>query len=245
MSIQLKLMMNKYLLALALFLSIASSNAQDLKISFQTGYGFYDMNTFKDITKDANESLAFETKIISNYPPYNYYQPMIIIVNNKLELGFFYLFQTTGSRISSVDYSGEYLFDSKINSHSPGILIGYEIKEYDKISIGLNVLVGFTFNTLKFNESLKLNKELVSDEENTLTSENPYFKPNLKITYSINRFSSSINVGYLKEFFRNNYTLEGARANHIPVETKFSESDIWDGIRIGISFSYTMIKNKE
>lgn len=237
--------MSKFLLALTLILTVASVNAQDFKVSFQTGYGFYNMNTFKDITKDANESLTFETKVISNYPPYNYYQPMIILVNNRFEVGLFYLFQTTGSRISSIDYSGEYLFDSKINSNSPGIILGYKIKEYDKISIGFNAEAGFTFNTLEFKESLKLNGQLVSEDENTLTSENPYFKPNLNISYNLNRFSSSINIGYLKEFLRNNYTLKGARATEIPVKTKFTESDIWDGIRIGISFSYTIIKNKK
>lgn len=237
--------MHRFLLVFAICFCIHSLNAQDLKISFQTGYGFYNMSTFKDITKDANENLAFETKIISNYPPYIYYQPMFILTINRLDIGVLYLFQTSGSRISSKDYSGEYLFDSKINSNGPGIILGYKIKKYENISIALNVQVGYTFNTLKFNESLKLDDQIVSEDENKFTSQNPYFKPNLDISYNWNRLSGSINLGYFKEFLRNNYTLEGARENEIPVETKFTESDIWDGMRIGISFSYIIIKSKK
>lgn len=237
--------MFKLTIFLSLFMCFAVVQAQNIKFSFQTGYGFYNMNTLKDITNDAIDDVSFESKIISNYPPYNYYQPMIILVNNNFELGFLYLFQTTGSRISSKDYSGEYTFDSKIKSNSPGIMLGYIIKNDNNISIGLNVQVGYTFNTLVFNESLKLNDQLASEDESILSSQNPYFKPNLDISYNWNQFSGSINLGYFKEFFRNNYTLDEARENEIPVKTKFSDSDIWDGVRIGISISYTLIINKK
>ncbi len=237
--------MHRFLLTLAICFLAISANAQDIKVSIQTGYGFYNMSSFSNITDDIYENLPFESKIISNYPPYIYYQPMFIFTINRLDIGVYYLFQTSGSRISSKDYSGEYLFDSKINSNSSGIILGYRIKKYENISIGLNVQVGYTFNTLEFHESLKLNEQILSEDENTLTSQNPYFKPNLDISYNWNRLSGSINLGYFKEFLRNNYSLEGARENEILVETKFTESDIWDGFRIGISFSYTILKNNE
>ena len=237
--------MYKFLLSIALFLSVATIHAQDLRISFQTGYGFYDMSSFTNITKEVYKNLPFESKIISNYPPYNYYQPMIILTNDRFDIGVLYLFQTTGSKISSKDYSGEYLFDSKINCHSPGIILGYKIKEYNKINIGLSVQAGLNFNTLKYIESLQVDNQVINDDKSIFTANNFYFKPDLNFSYTWKRLSGNLNIGYLKEIFRDNYTLEGASENYIPVNEKFTESDVWDGFRIGITFSYIILKNKK
>ncbi|MDP4273492.1 MAG: hypothetical protein Q8907_04360 [Bacteroidota bacterium] len=109
---------------------IMGLKAQDIRLSFQTGYGFYNMKSLSDFTKEAYKSLPFEAKIISNYPPYFYYQPAIKFSNDRFGIGLVYLFQTTGARISSKDYSGEYLYDSKINCYSPAIVFDAFIRDY-------------------------------------------------------------------------------------------------------------------
>src|SRR4030042_3249631 len=110
----------KFLTFLLIVIDFHFLNAQNINICFQAGYGFYDMSTFSEINKTVLKQLPFEANIVSNYPAYRYYQPMIKTNKGLYDLGMLYLFQTTGSRISSKDYSGEYRFDAKINGHSLG-----------------------------------------------------------------------------------------------------------------------------
>ena len=126
--------MNYKLLLLTVFTScFISLKAQDIKFCFQTGYGFYNMSSLKRNTR----YLPFDTKTVSNYPAYQYYKPMIKLVTRNFEFGVVYLFQTTGSRISSKDYSGEYRYDTKINSNSPGVIINKTFHNWGNIKAGL------------------------------------------------------------------------------------------------------------
>lgn len=238
-------MMYKFLLSIFFLTLVTISNAQSIKISIQTGYGFYNMSTFKNITEDVCQNVPFESKIMSNYPPYNYYQPMLILTKNRFDIGLLYIYQTTGSRISSKDYSGEYLFESKINGHNPGVILGYKIKEYKRIDVGLSLHAGISFNTLKFIEYFQIGNEVINDDVSSFTEYNFYFRPNMNFSYTRNRFSGNLSIGYFKEIFRNKYTLVGARENYIAVNKNFGESDVWDGFRFGLTISYFILKSTD
>jgi len=220
-----------------------SLEAQDIKFCFQTGYGFYNMSSLKKITKESFEKLPFEAKIISNYPPYHYYQPMIKFSIENFDFGFIYLFQTTGSRISSKDYSGEYRFDSKINCNSPGIIINGIIKDYNILKIALVLQTGVNISVLKMNEYLRIDP-LTNTTDQKFTAISFYFEPGINLIYPWNHINFELNIGYKKEMFRNDFSLKGADQNSIPVKKDFIDPDIWDGLRLGITISYTLMKKK-
>jgi hypothetical protein len=222
---------------------VLSLEAQNFKFCFQTGYGFYNMSTFSQLTNQIQSGLPFESKIISNYPAYHYYQPMIILSKNNLDIGLVYLFQTTGSRISSADYSGEYEFDTKINSHSPGIILSGIIKDYNKIKIGLSMQTGWCFSTLKVNEYFRIDT-IVNNEEYKYKSNSIYCEPGINCIYTLNNMGFEFNVGYFKEIVRFDYSYDGSGGGDIPVNKKFTDPDVWDGVRIGVTFWYKLNKNK-
>lgn len=233
----------KLLLILVITSFALSLEAQNFKFCFQTGYGFYNMSTFSNLTNQIENGLPFESKIISNYPPYHYYQPMVKFSKNNVDIGLVYLFQTSGSRISSADYSGEYTFDTKINSHSPGILLGGILKDYKKIRVGYSMQTGVCFSTLKANEYFRIDTE-VNNAEYKYKSHSIYCEPGINCIYTLNSMGFEFNVGYFKEVFRADYSNDGSGGGGIPVNKKFYESDVWDGVRVGITFSYKLNKNK-
>ena len=140
----------------AFLLYISSLVAQDVKIGLQTGYGFYNMTTLSSLTNDILQQLPFDAKIISNYPPYIYYQPRVIFSSNNLEYGFSYTFLTTGSRISSKDYSGEYKFDTSIDGNCLGFILGSKSNTFERFNFGYSLTMGVNFTTFKVMEILKI-----------------------------------------------------------------------------------------
>jgi hypothetical protein len=229
----------RLLLIALLWLCTSAIEAQDFKICYQTGYGFYDMSSFSAITERINAQFAFETKIISNYPAYFYYQPMIKLSFQNVETGLLYLFQTSGSRVSSKDYSGEYRFDTHINCNSMGIIINPLLKDYNKIKLYLTFEAGMNFSTLKAEEYFQLNTT-VNRSDDEFTSQSFYFEPGFNLSYEWKRLNFECNIGYFKEFSRKNYTMVGDSRNEIEVDKNFADADVWDGFRSGLTVSYTL-----
>ncbi|MDP4273493.1 MAG: hypothetical protein Q8907_04365 [Bacteroidota bacterium] len=69
-----------------------------------------------------------------------------------------------------------------------------------------------------------------------------YFEPGFNIVFSRDRISLELNIGYQKEFIR--FDFEQIRGDDytIQVKKKFADSDIWDGLRTGVTISYTLFK---
>ena len=234
----------KLFLLVILSFWFTSSKAQNIKLGLQTGYGFYNMSSLKDVSKNALNQLPFEAKIVSDYPPYFYYQPTIRFSKNNFEYGITYLFQTTGSRISSKDYSGEYRFDTKINSNGPGIFIDGIIADNKDFETGLFLQAGINLSKLKVNEYLQIDS-LTNSTDYKFTSHSFYLEPGINFSYSINHICFELNFGYHKEMSRINFSQSGSNSNEIPLKTDFLEGDMWDGFRLGITFSYILFTSNE
>jgi hypothetical protein len=234
----------KHLILLFYIFLALRSNGQEIKFSLQTGYGAYNMSTLKGITKSVLGQLAFDAKIMSNYPPFLYYQPMIKFCGNHFDFGFTYTYQSTGSRISSKDYSGEYRFDSRIFSNSPGIIISKDLEDFDKFKLRGSMQVGINFSTLKMNEYIHLDT-FINKSDFKLTAQSFYFEPGIIISVPVMQFFLELNLGYHKEFLRKDFELKGNSQNGISLNKKFVDSDIWDGWRLGITISYTLPSGKD
>lgn len=236
-------MNRKLFISIGFIFFFINSRAQDINVSLQTGYGFYSMRSLELITDKSAKELPFNAKIISNYPAYHYYQPMIKLSKPNFDFGFVYTFQTTGSRISYKDYSGEYRLDSKINCNSPGIIFIYRGNGISKLKAGISLKTGINFSVLKWTEYLKVDN--VVNNNLKFRSQSFYFEPGVNLTYSIDRLSFELNLEYYKEFSRENYLQSGDSKNYIPVNKKFNGEDIWDGFRLGITFTYTLYKTNK
>jgi hypothetical protein len=215
--------------------------AQDVKLCIHMGYGFYNMSSLSDVTLNIQKQLPFNAKVISNYPPYPYYRTAIKFSKKHIEFGLIYSFHTTGSRISSKDYSGEYKFDSKINSNSIGLILNGIHTDKSIFKVGVSLQAGMNFSGLKMNESLQVDK-MTNTTVYNYTAQSFYLEPAINVIIPINRISLELNAGYFKEIIKSDYLQKRSSKNPIQVETNLIVSDIWDGARIGITISYSLWK---
>lgn len=239
-------MSRRILFAFAFSFYISNLLSQEIKVGIRTGYGFYNMSSLSPITREVLNNLPFEAKIISDYPPYHYYQPVIKVGFKHFEIGLAYTFQTTGTRISSKDYSGEYKFDTSINGNSLGFIVGSGIrlgqKDSGRFHLGYFLQTGLNFSNFKMNETLQI--DTFKNSTNYKFSGNSfYFEPGINLSYLINeRIIIEADLTYYKEILRKDYELIGERQRSIQVKKKFGESDMWDGFRLGITLSYVLFK---
>ena len=147
---------------LILLLQITSHAAvfsQELNINLESGLGSYKMNDLKELNDMVLESLPFDSKITENFPAYFYYKPSLILSFNKfINFGIVWSFQSTGSRVSRTDYSGEYLYDMKIRASSPGLLIEFYYP-IDKFRISFSNEFGINYSKLNLKEYLRVYSE--------------------------------------------------------------------------------------
>jgi len=144
----------KYILTAMLFSVCAVSYSQNLDFGIQTGIGFYNMNGLKSLNATVFKSLPFQAGVISDYPPFFYYKPVFFLSFNKFRVGLQASFYSTGSRISSKDYSGEYLFDTKTYCIAPSANIDFLLFTFcNKYKLFLFSEGGITYSSLELNAS--------------------------------------------------------------------------------------------
>lgn len=232
--------MHKIKSALLIFMGFYCSIAytQNIKIGMQTGLGSYKMDELKWFTSSIYKSLPFQAKIISNYPSYIYYKPSIVLSYNNLSLGFQIAQYSTGSRISSKDYSGEYLFDTKINGTALGYYIdfgGFSVFKKFKISPFLES--GIIFSEFKLKEYFTLNSVEITNSTFKLKSKNYYSSVGFKIEYTISKlFCAEINSGYSVQYGKINLKTDqggSIHGNHGDIQPS------WEGLQTGFALFFT------
>lgn len=230
--------MKKYVIILVVFLSSATYS-QEIKIGFKTGLGVYNMEDLKDLTSEIYSSLPFEAKVVSNYPSFIYYKPGLYRSLNKFNLGVQVSFNSTGSRISSKDYSGEYKFDTKINGIAPSVYVDYTLYSFsEKFMIQLTFEGGIIFSEISFAEDLFINDQQILNKSYSYKVQNYFFEPGFKIDYQLYEFFSIGLTGNYLSQFGNNVFESDDNGNLYHGENILGPD--WSGLRIGLSIMFSV-----
>ena len=237
--------MKKILLCLIILLSPVFLWSQGLKIGIQTGLEFSNMRDLRILNTQFKEAVPFSTKLVADFPGYWYYQPMLKVTSKKFCLGIEYSYNSTGSRISGKDYSGEYRLDMRINKKSPGLSIEYFLFSEKNFGLWLSSGGGFMFTTLNIEENLVVNDINNINDSFNFKSKIYYFQPEFKIAYPYNSLEFEFNVAYLiqigKGIFHNEKDKNQTLVNMV---TGNSIKPGWDGIKLGVTVNYILIKSK-
>jgi len=218
--------------------------SQEFKIGYQQGIGKYSMSGLKDINKGIQPDLPFETEIVSDFPVYWYYRPSVSLKFKELEIGLVYSFQSTGSRISAKDYSGEYRFDMKVKSHNPGIFIGFDFIERNKMSYAVYSALGVTFSNLNMNEYLYVQETIVLNDDIKFKGLNYYLESGISLCYPVKFIDFAIYLWYCFPFGDQAFYTQNNK-DYVLIDPVSSESvkPDWGGFRIGLSAYFTFKKN--
>jgi hypothetical protein len=238
-------MYKKILIVLIVFSLVQVANSQYVKFGYQIGLGTYSMKTLKNINDQISESLPFDSKVVANFPGYLYFRPYVSLELAGYSIGLIYTFQSTGSRISAKDFSGEYHFDTKVRSSAPGIYGDVKILYKKKSRLCIYSIAGLIFSKLKTHEFLTLQSSQVQNQNIDFKAQNFFLEPGLSYYYSIGSFSLGLNAGYFISI--GSQAFYSGNSNKNTLHDYKNQQDVipdWNGIRAGFSILYT-IRSKQ
>ena len=218
-----------------LFLCICSTaHPEDLKIGIQGGLGFYRMKELKEFNTSVYESLPFKADVISNYPPFFYYQAVFLLAYKKFSVGVQTGFSSTGSRISSKDYSGEYLMDASIHCWSPGLHLDislWTIKPKSRLSLYSEG--GVAFSRLNMSETLTVYDQKYINSSYSFKVRNYYIEPGLRFQRTIyNNIIAELTAGYFIQSGKRDLQTDKNEMIFVGGHALNAE---WTGFRCGLS----------
>jgi hypothetical protein len=211
---------------LIFFISIKFSIAQKLVFGMESGIGTYSMENLKLVTNSISGAVPFETKLVDNYPPYLYFRPSVSINFNSYNLGLIFNIQSSGARVSSKDYSGEYSLDLKVKSNSIGIFNEFETNTGKNI-LSIYNISGINFSEINIIESLIVFDQKAPSENEKLNSESYFTEAGIRAKFKVDKISLGLNLGYNYQF-----------------KNKKELTPEWNGVRGGLFVNY-IFGNKE
>jgi hypothetical protein len=231
----------KEILVFSIVVSSLTSYTQNYRIGFQTGLGSYSMTDLKSLNNYVIRSTPFNDKVIADFPNYLYYKPEVKFEFNDFRLGATTSFHSTGSRVSLKDYSGEYLFDTKIKSYGIS-LTGDLIINPGKtrlVNFLLTSETGLLFSFLEMEEKFNLLEQIESDDSYNYSSHNYFVQPGIALDFNLPYVGVQLNLGYLIQFGKNSFV--DSEKNYLGVNNNPVKPN-WDGFRYGLTIYYRLKK---
>lgn len=224
----------------AQFLSV-NLTAQGLRVSVTAGAGTYRMQSMKAFIEMVNESLPFTPEVVDEFPPYFWYAADASMRKGDFTWGLTINYNSTGSRVSLKDYSGEYLSDRKLIAVSPGITAGYLLPPLgDRLSLTPVADLGVSISGMKVDETLVVGAETVTDFHDKYRAFNFYASPSVRIGWTISSIvSMELRTGYLLQFGGGQFKSKTHRGSGVGI---YHVNPDWTGLRCGLSVVISLPK---
>jgi len=191
--------MNKILyIVLLACLFPAAGSGQNLRITYEPGFGFYDMSHLKSAQQAYLSQSPLQVKAVEQFPAYfNHSANVGYYFDKNTLLGINVAYLTTGGRNHLSDYSGEYKLDMHVNAFQVGIESEYLFNITRKLDFYTNLKLGVIKSTFDVTESLIL-YNLSNQTTNDQTSQTSYFlEPNVGLSYKVtDRISARAGIGF-------------------------------------------------
>jgi hypothetical protein len=231
--------MRKILIAIIFLEGLTGLHAQKYEIGFTAGYSSFSMKDLKSDLENTVEYAPFEVKIVSNFPSWISFGGYLL---RRFKVGYSigveYNFNSTGSRISSIDYSGKYNFDELLNSHSFGLVNSFRFLTMDKFQAEVRLIVGYQYSLIKTNEVLQVLDTTMSNSS-SFYSDSFYLEPGVLVSYSFPIMRIGADLAYFIDKKGEIMTNAGKKTLNYTN---------WSGLRIGINiglFPEELLKKKK
>lgn len=230
-------MKQKLILLIILILGVnASLFSQSKGIAYRFGIASYSMKTMKKFQQYSMGTLAFNTRITHEFPAWLSHRLQLSqALSQSTDMYFFYCYNSTGGRISSMDYSGEYKMDLLLNAHSIGLGTTYDFKQQGAFTYSIYFEAALLMTSLDVFEDLKVFDEKFEYDE-SFVAESPSFEGGLMASYALQRFVFSVNIGYLLEIPRDFHKPYSKGKLRYPGGAIKAD---WSGIRTGVQLAFT------
>ncbi|MFH0755726.1 MAG: hypothetical protein V2B15_00375 [Bacteroidota bacterium] len=229
-------------LAIAIALSV-SIFAQEVEFELQWGGGNTKMEVLKEYGHFVDRRIPIEAKIIEEYPPYFYYQPQISVHIRRFRVGIANTWQSSGSRYSLKDYSGEYTFDTRIKMNAPALFFGVVINPDNRFQISINNEGGIIVSGLTLSEELTLDSRQVLSESFDFKSTNGFIEPGVRFAYGfgfLRAVEAYISLSYLRQFEGKGFHWTDDAEIYLYTPACGQINPDWSGYRIGIGLTVNL-----
>jgi hypothetical protein len=208
------------------------------------------MSGLSDFNSYVRESLPFKPKQLSDFPPYWIFEAGIqsIPSDKKIGIGANFSFESTGSKMSLADYSGEYSNEFTLNSYGYSISFIYTLPLIKNLPNYFDFKVGLKTTELFSDEFIKIGEV---DSLSTMTAESNsfFFEPGFTINYPVSFFEVGLKLSYLLDF-GGDYKITSVNGsdkyNGYPIVLPYNLSkpiqSQWTGLRIRLNFSVNITK---
>jgi len=219
--------------------------AQQISIGFGYGMSNAQMTGLKSVNRTTLANLPFKAKQVENFPSAQEYNfEFNASIFKKYSLGVCYNYFSTGSRISSIDYSGEYRFDNISTNTSYGFINKFSIFEAKAFLIQFTAAFGWYKSKFKLTEVLNLYQTQSNQYENKFESKGMFIKPGIDILYSF----KFIKIGLYGSYYSNTENeISLSRNNSLKLvvpNTNHKVKTDWKGFQYGIKFLISSFNSK-
>lgn len=222
-----------FVLFLFLVIFMSTANAQFVRLSYGSGLGTYSMNTIKGLNQYAIQKLPFPAKVTDNFPATFYHEVTLALSIERFGVGFSYGYNTTGSRTSYKDYSGQYTDDLSLAADLPSLFINFIAIRRKVLDVELQTKAGAILTNINNKTSVKVGEELTVDEL-YVTSDSWFVSPLVSFVYKPLRIVNiGFNAGYLYDF--EGEIKKDGDMKFVNPESKKAIKTNWSGLRVGFS----------
>jgi hypothetical protein len=216
-----------------IFLIFAYTSFAQLSIEAGYGIGSYSLSDLRDMNSEILKNLPVQGKITDDFPMQPFYGIGVYYqTTDVVSLGITGFYNTTGSRISYKDYSGELKVDNILTSWSPGIAARFKLLD-KKVNLYQETRVSYAFSKLKMNEKI-----ITYNDEMTFKSSALQIEPKFKLTYEISDLEIGLNAGYVLDIGGKN-RLVGDKNSFLQFnDTKEPIKTNLGGVRLSVSVGY-------
>jgi hypothetical protein len=210
--------------------------SQQLSVGFGLGMSHARMSDLKIINRNLIIELPFEAKQVVNFPTAKQFS---IEVNrhlkSKFEVGINYNFFSTGSRVSSKDYSGSFRYDNIISNHNLGVTFGYPLLQGKHLILEAFINPGFFFSKLNLSQELEVYGQSTTDQAD-FGSIGFFLKPGGKLLFAFQRMKIGV-YGNLSLYSESRFFFKEDPEHNLRYDGNRVNSD-WNGYQYGILFYY-------
>lgn len=236
-------MKSKLVFIVVLLIVFHNAFSQSWQLGLGSGAWVHSQKTLKSFNESIISTIPFEVGVTENFPTSPFFQVEAGYTFEQLYIGFIYTYNSTGSRITSSDYSGTYYYDIILTGHIPGISIGYCQRINDKLKLYYKSDFGEIFSILKMNETIMVKNVDSNEEKTNLVATSFYAKPNLQLSYELNKIRFYLSLGYLIDFKAPFHLKNQKKAILSNPSTREEVKSSWNGLMAGISVYYTVFSN--
>lgn len=231
--------MKNILIALIVFIPFSSALSQTWQIGIGSGKLIYSQKTLKAFNEGISILLPFETAITDDFPATPFFRGEAGYNFKKFLLGVNYTYNSTGSRLTSSDYSGNYYFDVILTGHITGISCGYYISMKNNWKLYYMADLGTIFSSLKLSESITIG-DFYDHEEKFIFGTTSFFaKPHFRLSYELYKIKVSLSGGYLIDFKAPFHLKDEKESKLLQLRGEDVKSS-WNGFNAGLNVYFVL-----